>query len=96
VEGAAKFVADSAVRMFDYDVPPIRLGPALRRAGLISFLLTPVADPGERAHIRSMADLRVTCICGAIYEVIKTKGPSRETAKASSSEISHTQKEMRS
>jgi hypothetical protein len=25
-----------------------------------------------------MADLRVTCICGAIYEVIKTEGPSRE------------------
>jgi hypothetical protein len=24
-----------------------------------------------------MANLRVTCICGAIYEVIETKGPSR-------------------
>ena len=64
--------------MFDYDVPPIRLGPAFRRAGLISFLLTLVAAHGERAHICTMADLRVTCICGAIYEVIRTKGPSRE------------------
>jgi hypothetical protein len=25
-----------------------------------------------------MADLRVTCICGAIYEVIQTKEPSGE------------------
>jgi len=25
-----------------------------------------------------MANLRVTCLCGAIYEVIETKGPSRE------------------
>ncbi|HYC15934.1 MAG TPA: hypothetical protein VEC94_01895 [Pseudolabrys sp.] len=25
-----------------------------------------------------MANLRVTCICGAIYEVIETKGPSKE------------------
>jgi hypothetical protein len=29
-----------------------------------------------------MANLRVTCICGAIYEVIETKGPSRETRPA--------------
>ena len=29
-----------------------------------------------------MADLRVTCICGAIYEVIETKGPSRESRPA--------------
>ena len=26
-----------------------------------------------------MADVKVTCVCGAIYEVIKTVGPSRET-----------------
>jgi hypothetical protein len=25
-----------------------------------------------------MADVRVTCTCGAIYEVIKTEGPSRD------------------
>jgi hypothetical protein len=43
------------------------------------FLLTPVAAHGERAHIYAMANLRVTCIFGAIYEVIKTTGPSRET-----------------
>jgi hypothetical protein len=42
------------------------------------FLLTPLAAHGEGAHICTMADLRVTCICGAIYEVIKTKGASRE------------------
>jgi hypothetical protein len=29
-----------------------------------------------------MANLRVTCICGAIYEVIKTKDPSREMRPA--------------
>ena len=33
----------------------------------------------ERAIFAPMANLRVTCICGAIYEVIETKGPSRET-----------------
>jgi hypothetical protein len=27
-----------------------------------------------------MADVKVTCVCGAIYEVIETKGPSREVA----------------
>ena len=27
-----------------------------------------------------MANLRVTCECGAIYEVIETKGPSRVIA----------------
>jgi len=26
-----------------------------------------------------MADVKVTCVCGAIYEVIKTVGPSTET-----------------
>jgi hypothetical protein len=29
-----------------------------------------------------MANLRVTCNCGAIYEVIETKGPSRESRPA--------------
>jgi len=29
-----------------------------------------------------MANLRVTCDCGAIYEVIETKGPSRESRPA--------------
>ena len=33
----------------------------------------------ERAIFAPMANLRVTCICGAIYEVIETKGPCRET-----------------
>ena len=29
-----------------------------------------------------MVNLRVTCDCGAIYEVIETKGPSRESRPA--------------
>ena len=32
-----KAPCDSAVTLFDYNVPPIRLGPALRRAGLFIF-----------------------------------------------------------
>jgi len=32
----------------------------------------------ERADIYAMADARVICVCGAIYEVFKTKGPSRD------------------
>ena len=32
----------------------------------------------ERAHICTMPGANVTCTCGAIYEVIKTKGPSRD------------------
>ena len=32
----------------------------------------------ERAHIYAMADARVICVCGAIYEVFKTKGASRD------------------
>jgi hypothetical protein len=32
--------------------------------------------PNER--IFAMANLRVTCTCGAIYEVIETKGPSKD------------------
>ena len=34
--------------------------------------------PNERIFC-AMADVKVTCVCGAIYEVIKTVGPSRET-----------------
>ena len=29
----------------------------------------------ERAHICTMPGAKVTCTCGAIYAVIKTKGP---------------------
>jgi hypothetical protein len=36
-----------------------------------------VAQPNGSAFA-PMATLRVTCDCGAIYEVIETKGPSRE------------------
>jgi hypothetical protein len=32
----------------------------------------------ERAHICAMPGAKVMCTCGAIYEVIETKGPSRE------------------
>src|SRR5450759_3908334 len=32
----------------------------------------------ERAHICRMTNVKVTCNCGAIYEVIETKGPSRD------------------
>jgi hypothetical protein len=60
------------VTFLPYDLARLSGEPGL-------FLLTPVAEHGERAHICAMAALRVTCICGAIYEVIKTIGPSRET-----------------
>jgi hypothetical protein len=33
--------------------------------------------PNERIFC-AMADVKVTCVCGAIYEVIKTVGPSRK------------------
>jgi hypothetical protein len=32
----------------------------------------------ERAHIYAMANARVICVCGAIYQVFKTKGASRD------------------
>jgi hypothetical protein len=32
----------------------------------------------RNARAPVMTDVKVTCVCGAIYEVIKTKGPSRE------------------
>ena len=32
-----------------------------------------------------MAGVKVTCVCGAIYEVIETKGPSREARPLSAS-----------
>jgi len=41
--------------------------------------LTWLAVHAERAHIYAMAGAEVMCVCGAIYEVIKTEGPSRET-----------------
>ena len=39
---------------------------------------TRLADHAGRAHIYGMANVKVTCNCGAIYEVIETKGPSRD------------------
>ena len=32
----------------------------------------------RNARAPVMTDVKVTCVCGAIYEVIETKGPSRE------------------
>ena len=32
----------------------------------------------RNARAPVMAGVKVTCVCGAIYEVIETKGPSRE------------------
>jgi hypothetical protein len=32
----------------------------------------------RNARAPVMADVKVTCVCGAIYEVIETKGPARE------------------
>jgi hypothetical protein len=40
-----------------------------------------VSQPNGSAFA-PMATLRVTCDCGAIYEVIETKGPSREPRPA--------------
>jgi hypothetical protein len=37
-----------------------------------------LADHAERAHICGMTNVKVTCNCGAVYEVIETKGPSRD------------------
>ena len=37
-----------------------------------------LANRAERAHICTMTNVKVTCNCGAIYEVIETKGPSRD------------------
>ena len=39
----------------------------------------PVAAHAERAHTCAMTAVKVTCNCGAIYEVIETKGPSRDS-----------------
>jgi hypothetical protein len=39
-----------------------------------------LAVHAEQEHICAMPGAKVTCTCGAIYEVIETKGPSRGCA----------------
>jgi hypothetical protein len=39
---------------------------------------TLLAVHAEWAHICAMPGAKVMCTCGAIYEVIETKGPSRD------------------
>jgi hypothetical protein len=50
----------------------VRLAPHTVATGAAVFTVT------VGYHALAMADLRVTCICGAIYEVIQTKDPSEE------------------
>ena len=50
----------------------------LASLGVAELAWTRLADHAERAHICAMGDVKLTCKCGAIYEVIETKGPSRD------------------
>lgn len=40
-----------------------------------------LADHVKRAHIYSMSNAKLTCSCGAVYEVIETKGPNAKLTK---------------
>ena len=56
-----------------------RCGHRCYRSGPSKSWLELLAVHAERAHIYAMAGAKVTRVFGAIYEVIKTEGPSEET-----------------